>query len=75
MNKRRRNEVKEVCAKLQAIRDELDDIRSDEQDAYDNIPEGLSESEAAEESGEAIDAMESATDDIEAAIETLEELL
>ena len=74
MNKQRRMAVKEVCAKLQAVRDELDDIRSDEQDAYDNIPEGFADSKKAEQSGEAIDIMECTLDDLDSAIEALQEI-
>ena len=47
--------------------------RDEEQDSFDNLPEGIQESERGQKMEEAIDAMDSAMDSISEAIEHLEE--
>lgn len=75
MNKKRRTAVKDVCSQLKLIKEQLSDIQYEEQDVYDNIPDNLLETDAAEESGEAIDKMEEAADYIDDAIDCLQELV
>jgi len=48
-------------------------VRDDEQDSFDNLPEGIQESERGQMMEEAIDAMDSAMDSISEAIEHLDE--
>lgn len=71
MNKARRKELSEVIRKLNIAKDrddlysiinELDSIKDDEQDYYDNIPENLQYSQRAEDSEQAIDNLEEALD-------------
>ena len=71
MNKTRRKELSEVVRALSAVKDkddlysiinELDSIKDDEQDYYDNIPENLQYSQRAEDSEQAIDNMDEALD-------------
>ena len=45
MNKQRRKKVEGVFDQLQAMIMELEEIRDEEQDAFDNLPEGIQESE------------------------------
>lgn len=72
MNKARRKELAQIVAKLEElealhmeIKKELEAVRDDEQEALDNLPESLQESERGEQMQEYIDAMESALDDLE----------
>ena len=72
MNKARRKELAQIVAKLEAlealhleIKDELQAVIEEEQEAFDNLPEGFQESERGEQMQEYIDAMESALDDLE----------
>ena len=73
MNKVRRNQLGEIQSKLAEIREMIESVLSDEQDAYDNLPESLQESERGEAMQAAIDAMESAMDSCEEAESSLEE--
>ena len=69
MNKTRRKELSEVVKALNMMKDrddlysiinELDSIKDDEQDYFDNIPENLQYSQRAEDSEQAIDNLEEA---------------
>ncbi len=61
MNNKRRTE-------LQRVTDSLQNIIDDEQDAYDNMPEGIQESERGE-------VMEAGLDSLNEAKDLLEEML
>ena len=45
MNAQRRKEIEEVLNELADLRSRVDAIHGEEQDAYDNMPEGLKASE------------------------------
>lgn len=69
MNKARRKQLSEVTRALNAVKDkddlyliinELDSIKDDEQDYFDNIPENLQYSQRAEDSEQAIDNLDEA---------------
>lgn len=71
MNKARRKELEPVISNLNEIQgkddlyaciNDLEKIRDDEQDYYDNIPENLQYSQRAEDSEAAIDNLEEALD-------------
>ena len=55
MNKERRK-------KLQKVTELLDEVITDEQDAYDNLPEGIQESERGEAMEEGLDKLKEALD-------------
>lgn len=74
MNKQRRKKVESVFDQLQALIMKLEEIRDEEQDAFDNLPEGIQASERGEQMEEHISQMESAIDDIENAKSGLEEV-
>lgn len=71
MNKVRRKQLSEVTSILETAKGMLEEIRDDEQDYFDNIPENLQCSEMAEASEEAIDAMDEAIESLESAIESV----
>lgn len=85
MNKQRRKEIQEVSAKIEALRDllseikeETERIRDEEQDYYDNMPEGLQSSDrgyAAENAIDQLDNVVSVLDDfdIDELVSNLEE--
>lgn len=71
MNKARRKELSDVIRGLNMIQDKddlyswiniLSNIKDDEQDYYDNIPENLQYSQRAEDSEQAIENLEDALD-------------
>ena len=71
MNRERRKAILRAIANIESI---LQDILSDEQEAYDNMPESLQESENGLISAEAQENLESAIDALEEAISYLEEI-
>ena len=75
MNKDRRKRLEGICEKLMEIYEELDAIIDEEQEAYDNMPESLQDSEKGERMYEGIDSLESARDDINNAATTIEEVI
>lgn len=76
MNKQRRDKLTEIAGKISELICELEAVRDDEQEAYDNMPESFQNGERGEKSQAAIDAMEeviSTMEDAERAIETAQE--
>ena len=77
MNKKRRNELTKLISRLETVdsileKDELEDIifdleeiRDEEEEAFDNMPENLQGSWRGSESEEAIDNMDSAIEALE----------
>lgn len=56
------------------IKDEIEDILWEENDAYDNMPESLQYSVRGEESSEAIDNLQEAVDLLEEAIDIINDI-
>ena len=65
MNKERRQELGEVIDYLDDAIMRLEEIRDDEQDSFDNLPEGLQNSRTGDSMQDAIDRLEGFCDDIE----------
>lgn len=79
MNKTRRKELMNVIDALQIIADkddlydvinDLENIRDEEEDYYDNIPENLQSSRRASDSEDAIEALNDALDLMDEAYES-----
>lgn len=69
MNKLRRKELSRIIEKLERlealrleIKDELETVLEEEQEAFDNLPESLQESERGQQMQEYIEAMDGALD-------------
>ena len=75
MNKARRKWLEEVIAKLEEQKDELENIQSEEQEAYDNMPESLQYSERGEAVGEIAGDLESYASDLQDVIDNLQEIV
>lgn len=54
-----------LAATITDIKDALESIRDEEQDSFDNMPEGLQQSDRGQASEEAISTLDSAIDDLE----------
>lgn len=67
MNKDRRARIEVQRAKMMEIKHELELIHGEEQEAFDNMPEGLQSSVRGVESEGAIDLLQEAIDSIEEA--------
>ena len=74
MNKQRRKRIKEVITQLETCADNLETVKSDEDEARENIPENLQDGEAYCTSEECSDKIEEAMSDIRAVIENLEDI-
>ena len=65
MNKERREELWEVYTSLDDAMSKVIDVRSDEQDSFDNLPDGLQASRTGESIQEAIDWLDGIESDIQ----------
>lgn len=65
MNKERRDILSDVIASLEEAKDLLEDVKNDEQDAFDNMPVGLQCSERGSKMEDYIELMEDAGDQID----------
>ena len=74
MNKQRRSLIADVIDRLETIRGDIEIIRDEEQDAFDNMPEGIQESDRGQQMEEYIGLMEDAMDEIDSALENLGEV-
>lgn len=65
MNNDRRARIRKLIEQLEGINTELEEIQAEEQDAFDNMPEGFQDSERGQSMQESISNMESASlDDV-----------
>ena len=74
MNAQGRKQVEAILANVNSIGEELQSIIDDEQAKFDNMPEGLQNSERGESAQAIIDALESARNAIDEASGHLEEI-
>lgn len=72
MNKARRNTIDNVLMQLGELRDIVDDLYSQEEEAFYNLPEGLQVSDRGAAMEEAYGNLSDAVDSINSAIESLE---
>ena len=75
MNKQRRNRLQKVIDQLEKLNEELHDICSEEEEAYDNMPEGLQEAERGQQMYENIDVMSDMESEIEDWTNRLQEVV
>lgn len=75
MNKARRNELQKALDLLGEAKGIIEQCRDEEQDAFDNLPEGLQSSERGEQMEEYISIMEEACDNLEDVESNIEEML
>lgn len=71
MNAQRRKEIAAVLNELADLRSRIETVQSEEQDAFDNMPEGLQHSERGEKAEQACSALDDAItafDEIESAL-------
>lgn len=68
MNKDRRLKIASIINNIEAVKEILQSVLSDEQDYFDNMPENLQSSMRAEASEEAIEIMENAIEMLEDAV-------
>lgn len=75
MNRERRNRLMKVIEKLQDLRDEIEWLQMEEQEAFDNLPESLQDSERGEQMYENADNLEDAYSDLDDVVSDLIDIL
>ena len=75
MDKARRKWLEDIIGKLEEQKDELYQLYEEEQEAYDNMPESLQESERGQIASEFVDSLETEHDSLEDVITNLQEIL
>lgn len=75
MNKDRRKSIERIVDKINEIKADLTWVRNDEEEAYDNLPEGIQSSERGDSMQEAIEAMDDADGSLQEAVDFLEEII
>ena len=74
MNAKGRKNIKDLIAQLEDIKGRLETMQEEEQDKFDNLPEGLQESERGEAMQEVADSLEEAVSSLEDVISTLNDI-
>ena len=72
MNADRRGRISKLRDELEGMLSEVEDILEEEEEAQDNIPEGLRNSERYDRSEAAIESLTEARDGIESAVASLD---
>ena len=72
MNKDRRDRIAKIKEALEDLRGQIEDLQSEEQEAFDSMPESLQQSERGQASEAAANALQSAYDAADEAITNLE---
>lgn len=73
MNKERRLRISDLSSKADALVNEIETIRDEEQEYYDNMPESLQGGEKGTAAEEAISALENAISYLQDVIAALDE--
>ena len=75
MNKIRRKALQDIIDRMEALMDDLETIRDEEQEAFDNLPEGIQTSERGEAMENAIYNMDATLDEIMTCKDYIEEAM
>lgn len=71
MNAKNRNEIKKWIEQLDEIHTAIEYMQEEETEKYDNMPEGIQDSEKGDAMTEAIENLESAAESLDDCIESL----
>lgn len=72
MNNTRRKAIQSIMDKLEELMEEIEAIKDEEQEAYDNLPESLQNSERGEAMDSAVYNLEDAAENVQLVIDALE---
>lgn len=73
MNKQRRKEIRNIIIEIERLQSKLESVQTEEEIAFDNMPENLQGSMRGEESEEAIETLQTANDLVQEAIDNLKD--
>lgn len=74
MNAQRRKTLEKIKDALDELRTQLEDIKEEEENAYNSLPENLQYSERGDRMCDYMDTMSDAVDALEEIVERLEEI-
>lgn len=72
MNKQNRRDIEKLIEKLDEVKTDLEFMQDDEESKYDNLPEGIQDSDRGDAMQEAIEYLGYAVDSIDEAIDNLQ---
>lgn len=75
MNNTRRKSISKIVENIACLRDELEALKDEEQECFDNMPYGIQCSERGEISEGAVSSLEYAIDSIDTAIDSMNEVI
>lgn len=73
MNKERRKEISDIISELESLKVRIETVRDAEQDAFDNLPEGLQQGDGGQVMETAVSELDDAVnycDDVSGSLET-----
>lgn len=73
MNKQRRARIEKIRADISLMEDELEALATEEREAFENLSEGLQQSEQGQNTDTAASALEAAKDSFDDLLNSLEE--
>ena len=74
MNNTRRKAIAKIAERLEELKTDFELLRDEEQEAFDNLPEGIQESERGEHMESIIYNMEEVLENLESAFDTMNTL-
>lgn len=75
MNKQGKKQIEKWIDTLTNMKEDIESMQEEEQDKFDNLPEGIQESERCEAIQESADNLENAASSIDDAISELQEII
>lgn len=75
MNAARRKRLEKVISTLENMLDEIDNVKNEEMEAFENLPEGLQESERGEQMRDNAYNLDMAWNDLDNVIEQIREVV
>lgn len=73
MNANRRKRIDAILEKLSYLRGDVEELQSEEQESFENMPESLQQGERGEKAQQAADALQCAVDGFDEITTNLEE--
>ena len=73
MNNPRRRKIDKISAQLQDLKDQLEELLQEEQEAFDNIPEAFQDTDRYMEAEEKLDYLDTAFGGLQEVIDNLTE--
>ena len=75
MNKKRRNELQLIINELEILKERLVQVKEEEEEAYDNMPTSLQESERGEIIYENISSLDDIFESMQESIDSMQEII